>query len=164
MASESAHFKQQKANNLNPFANGKAQWEIDPLLEKQKAEAFERATHELNSGIVQQLRLRREQQLASMVVDNCYKTGFTFPQAQKCEQYLMEKDFKLNMLGSFAQDHLLKHRLAYEHECHGSAEFNALPSIAEKDRHYAYCHNHFLRKLRQETTPELEVKAKVLFE
>ena len=52
MASESAHFKQQKANNLNPFANGKAEWEIDPLLEKQKAEVFERVTHELNSGIV----------------------------------------------------------------------------------------------------------------
>ena len=52
MATESAHFKQQKAANLNPLVNGTAEWQVDPLLQKQKMDAFDRVAHDLNSGII----------------------------------------------------------------------------------------------------------------
>ena len=61
------------------------------------------------------------------------------------------------MLNTFTEDHLVKHRLAYLAECHESPEFHALPSIEEKDRHYTYCHNHFLRRLKQDVSQDLEV-------
>ena len=59
MASESAHFKQQAASNLNPIANGSADWQEDNLLKKQKDNIFARVSYELNSGIIQQLALKR---------------------------------------------------------------------------------------------------------
>ena len=163
MASESAHFKQQKAANLNSLVNGKADWQVDPMMQKAKEDAFARVEHDLNSGILQQLRLKREQGLASIIAESCYNAGLTFPQAEKCEAFVKDKDFKLKMLASFAQDHLMKHRMAYEAECHASPEFNRLPTIEEKDRHYAYCHTHFLRRLKQDVSQELEVKAREVF-
>ena len=76
------------------------------------------------------LALKRQQELAPIISENCYKTEFTYPQAEKCEEYMKAKDFKLNMLKSFTEDHLVKHRLAYDKECLGTAEFHNLPSLA----------------------------------
>ena len=60
MATESKHFINQLLQNLNPIANGKAEWQKDEKLTSEVNEAFERVASDLNTGILQHYLLARE--------------------------------------------------------------------------------------------------------
>ena len=148
---------------MNPLVNGKYTWQADPKLEREKNAVFERVAYELNSGILQTLRLQRERDLNGVIAEQCFADDFNYLQAARCEKFVRANDFKMNLIQNFAKDHLVKHQLAYDAECINSDEMKALGSVVEKDRAYVYCHNHFLRRLRQDVLPDLEEKARDLF-
>ena len=76
---------------------------------------------------------------------------------------MRSKDYKTNLLNSFVRDHLVKHEIAYDATCVKGSEMQGLKSMAEKDRHYQECHNSFVRRLKQDVSQELELKARELF-
>mgnify|MGYP000946950691 FL=1 len=142
MATESAYFRQQKARNPNTLINGNAEWQPDAKIEAKRVAAFERVSHDLNSGIIQKLRLQREQEMNKIVATQCYKNPeLSFPQANKCADWVRSKDFKTTLLKTFAADHLVQHHLAYQTECIDSEQMRSLKTIEEKDRSYVTCHN-----------------------
>lgn len=77
-AQESNLFKQQKLANMNPLVNGKYTWQADPKLEREKNAVFERVAYELNSGILQQLRLKRERDLNPVIAEQCFADDFNY--------------------------------------------------------------------------------------
>eukprot|EP00997_Jenningsia_sp_PLL12_P010696 NODE_8030_length_427_cov_57.113757_g7170_i0.p2 GENE.NODE_8030_length_427_cov_57.113757_g7170_i0~~NODE_8030_length_427_cov_57.113757_g7170_i0.p2 ORF type:complete len:56 (-),score=12.59 NODE_8030_length_427_cov_57.113757_g7170_i0:52-219(-) len=54
------------------------------------------------------------QKLDQHVNQNCYQNSkYNYLQGNACEQFHYENDYKLKILESFADDHLVKHQVAY---------------------------------------------------
>ena len=83
-------------------------------------------------------------------------------QAERCERFYTENDFKLNLLKSFVRDHTVPHLQQHE-KCYSGAAFDALPTNEEKDRVFEACHAKWLSNLKSDVTFELELKARQLF-
>ena len=165
MATESAYFRRQQKENPNSMVNGKAEWQPDAKMEQKRLDAFERVQYELNSGILQQLRLKREQEINTIVMNKCFKNAeLSFPQAEMCAEWVRQKDFKTSLINSFTQDHLAKHHLSYHLECVSNPAMQQMKTMEDKDRAYLTCNNTFIRRLKQEVHQELEVKARELFQ
>ena len=80
MASESKQFFLQKALNMNPTVNGKAEWKAEGKLTNEVTRALDRLSHDLEHGILLHFKLKREQQLNNIAIENCYsKKDFTLP-------------------------------------------------------------------------------------
>ena len=76
----------------------------------------------------------------STLADKCYKNNdYTYSQAERCEQFYQENDFKLNLLKSFVRDHTGAHLQQHE-KCYSGAAFEALRTNADKDREFEACH------------------------
>ena len=84
-------------------------------------------------------------------------------QAEKCERFYIENDFKLNLLGSFVRDHMVSHIKAHE-KCYSGAAFEALATNEDKDRAFEACHSKWISNLKNEVAFDLEVKARQLFQ
>ena len=56
-----------------------------------------------------------------------------------------------------------KYALEY-HNCYNSPDFDALPSIEEKDRKYDQCHKKLVKQMKETVVPELTEIAKKVFE
>ena len=119
---------------------------------------------DLEEGILTKLRLERQQQLMTMLADKCYKNNdYTFLQAERCERFYTENDFKLNLLGSFVREHTLPHLQQHE-KCYSGAAFESLATNEEKDRAFEACHSKWLSTLKSEVAFDLELKARQLFQ
>lgn len=80
-----------------------------------------------------------------------------------CERYYTDNDFKLNLIGRFADDYLVKHMVEVE-KCFSGEEFHQLPSSADKDRAFLACKQTWRSSLFATVVPDLEVKAKELLQ
>ena len=110
-----------------------------------------------------QLRLQRQRELERIVATKCYgRKDLSLEQADKCEEYYVKNDFKLNLLGRFSSDYLSKH-IAQLEQCYSSEQFQNLPSMADKDRAFLACKNEWRVKMFNEVVPDLEERAKSLF-
>ena len=80
-------------------------------------------------------------------------------QAQKCEEFHYQNDFKLGLLRTFFTDHITKHLKHYE-QCWRTPQFQALSSPEEKDLAFLDCHDRWLANLKENIVPELELRAR----
>ena len=74
-------------------------------------ETVQRVGTDLQEGILKHAKAVRMQSLQSVIADKCYaaENDLSFVQGKTCEDYMYEKDYKLNLLGSFYKDHLVRH-------------------------------------------------------
>jgi hypothetical protein len=80
-----------------------------------------------------------------------------------CEDFHYKNDYKLNILKSFYNDHIVKHLSNYE-QCYKGDTFERLPSIEDKDRAFLDCHGRWIRNLRGNVSQELEIRVRDLLQ
>ena len=77
--------------------------------------ALDRVSFDLNEGILAHLKAKRMQHLEKHAIETCFvKNDYTFQQAERCQKFLIEQDFKLNLINKFTADHLVRHVNAYD--------------------------------------------------
>ena len=75
---------------------------------------LERVAYDLNEGILANLKAKRVQYLEKHAIETCYaKNDYTFQQAERCQKFLIDQDFKLNLINNFTTDHLVRHVQSY---------------------------------------------------
>ena len=122
--------------------------------------ALNRVSYELNEGILSHLQAKRMHHLEKHAVEACFaKNDFTFQQAERCQKFLIDQDYKLNLIKSFTADHLVRHINAHE-SCYTNDVFASLKKNEDKDRVFVECHNHWIKNLNENVSQELEVKAR----
>ena len=160
-ATESQLFARLKARSLNALQNN-APWEIELRQQKEIEATLLEAKTRLEEGVLLQLRLQRQRDLNKLVASKCYqRKDLSYEQAEKCEEYYINNDFKLNLLSRFTSDYLPKHLISLE-RCIKGDEFTSLPSLADKDRAFLACKENWRANLQATVIPELEAKAKEL--
>ena len=85
--------------------------------------------------------------LEEHIIKNCYQNRtYNFMHAQKCEDFHVKNDFKLNILKNYFGDHIVRHLNDYE-SCWKNADFDDLKTNEEKDRAFLDCHNRWISNL-----------------
>ena len=111
-----AYFEQKVKKSLNSFSNGDFldQWKPDSKYEMEKNDAIDRVEHDIESGILTKFRVLRTKQLEHIAVANCYQNkSYSYMEAEQCEKFLYDNDFKLGLIKSFYKDHISKHVLSH---------------------------------------------------
>ena len=89
---------------------------------------------------------------------NCYESSkYTFAEAQMCETFHYDNDYKLNSIKTFWKDHVSKHVKSYQ-ECNKASA--SLATIADKDKAFADCHKDWIREFKTNQSQLLEVRAR----
>lgn len=136
MAEETEYFKQKKAQALNSITKNTNVWRPDASYVKQAQDTFDRISYQLDDGILLKQRAKREQELASKIASKCYeRDDLDFVQAQQCERFVRDNDYKMKMINGFKQEFLSKTWLDYI-ECHKSKDLHALKTNVEKDKQF----------------------------
>ena len=113
--SESDAFKANKKNSLNNLANSPDSWTLDVKYFQKAYDEIEKVKFGLEDGIILRMQVERLKYLEQQIIKNCYQNKtYTFMQAQKCEQFHIQNDFKLNLLKNFFNDHIVKHINEYQ--------------------------------------------------
>ena len=160
---ESDYFKQQRATSLNNLQRDLG-WNVDVKYFKQAIDALERAKFDIEDGIVLKLQALRQRELEEYVIKNCYgNKSYSFLQAQKCEEFHYQNDFKLGLLRTFFNDHIAKHINQYQ-QCWQNPEFERLTTNVERDEAFLECHGKWIGNLRENVVPELELRARDLLQ
>ncbi len=137
-------------------------WKPDTKRQMEMARTYEEAEFALEEGILSHLRAKRMRELEAYTVKNCWKNkNYNYLQAEKCESFHLQNDYKLGLLQSFTKDHLWKHSLSHE-TCWKNGRFEALDRI-EKDREFVKCHEKWVSNMREKVVPDLEQRAKEPF-
>ena len=111
------YFQDKQKNSLNSMINGDAAKIYSPDLKYslEFKDTMDRAKNDLNEGILLKFRMLRTKQLESLVASNCYENSkFTLNEAEICQKFHFENDYKLNAIGSFWRDHVSKHIKDYQ--------------------------------------------------
>ncbi len=154
------YFQNKVKNSLNALSNDAAAWKPDTKFEQEAASLSQRVQYELESGILTKYRVLRTRQLEQVAAQNCYgNKSYTFLEAEQCEKFLMQNDFKLNLIKDFYKDHHAKHYLSHQ-ACADQA--NEASTIVGKDKAYADCHNAWVSDFKQNQSQELEARARAL--
>ena len=66
-------------------------------------------------------------------------------EAEQCEKFHFENDYKMNAITNFWKDHISKH-IKDHNKCMGALDAHS--TVAAKDRAYADCHNGWLRDFK----------------
>ena len=157
---ESEAFRAQKAASLNNLVNQASAWQVDVKYFRKALDALEAAKFELEDGVILKSQILRQKELEAYVVKNCYQNKtYNFLQAQKCEEFHYNNDFKLNLLKTFFSDHVAKHLKQYE-SCWKNAEFENLNTNEEKDLAFVECHDKWVANLRENVVADLEVRVR----
>ena len=136
-------------------------WKPDQKYLIEAQSAMKRTQANLETGILTKYRVLRTQQIEGLVVENCYKKkNLNVLEAEQCDHFHHQNDYKLNLLNTFFKDHAAKHILSYQ-QC--EREVANLESIAEKDKAYADCHNNWLSDFKNNQSEDLELRARKLF-
>ena len=137
---------------------------LDTKYAKQMLDTVERVNVDLNEGILKHCAAQRLKHLLPVISENCFSASndLSYVHARTCEGYHLEKDYKLNLMKSFVRDHMVRHSTEYA-QCYTSEQFQALDDVAAKDEHFLDCHNRWIRRMREEVTPDLEEKAAKMF-
>ena len=149
---------------MNNLANNAGSWNVDVKYFRSALDALERAKFEIQDGIVLKLQAVRQKELEEFAVKNCYQNKtYNFLQAQKCEEFHYKNDYKLNILKTYFNDHIVKHLKSYE-SCWKNDEFQSLKTNEDKDLAFVQCHDKWLRNLRENVVPELETRVRELLQ
>ena len=157
-----AYFQDKVKNSLNSFSNGEnaAHWKPDQKYDMEKEDTIARVGDDLESGILTKFRVLRTRQLEQMAAQNCYSNkNYTFMEAEQCEKFMYENDFKLGMIKNFYKDHISKHVLSHSTCLHAA---KAMDSVADKDKAFADCHNTWVRDFKENQSQDLEARARSL--
>ena len=96
------------------------------------------------------------------VVKNCYENkSYTFEEAEICEKFHFDNDYKLNAIKTFWRDHIPKHLNAYQ-SCADQATSLEDATILEKEQVFADCHNAWVRDFKDNKVYEMELRARDL--
>ena len=108
------YFQDKQKKSLNSMVNSPDTWQPSDKYVHEFDNAIQRAHYDLEDGILNKFRALRTKQLENLVAQNCY-TGkkFTFDEAEFCEKYHYENDYKLNLINTFWADHIPKHANTY---------------------------------------------------
>ena len=110
---ESSRFQAIKNASLNALVNNSnsaTTWKPDIIQKQQATDAIDALTIHLNEGVLLNFTQQRIQELEKTVSKTCYnpKNDLNFLEAQKCEQYHYNNDYKLNMIQRFVGDHSIR--------------------------------------------------------
>ena len=106
----------------------------------------------------------RQRELEEFAVKNCYQNKtYNFLQAQKCEEFHYKNDYKLNILKTFFNDHIVKHLKNYE-ACWKNDQFAALKTNEDKDLAFVQCHDKWVNNLRENIVPDFETRIRDLLQ
>ena len=151
-------------NKFKTFQPLQYDWTPSDKLIYEANEAFDQASTDVDIGILEKFTALRMKELDKIINTNCYKNKeYNYLQAQKCEEYHMDNDYKLNLLNSFTRDHVWKYMVEYNN-CYNNSEFNSIADPTEKDRAYLKCHEDFMKQWDGQIQKELHTRAKELFE
>lgn len=164
MASESTQFQASRLASLNATQNNKGTWVLDAKYAQQMLETVDRVRTDLEEGILLHCQAVRVKQLLPTIAEKCFSSSndLSFVHAKTCEEYMYEKDYKLNLMKSFFRDHMVRHSNEYA-QCFQSEQFQSLTDMAAKDEYFLDCHNRWMRKMKEEVRPDLEEKAARIF-
>ena len=148
MAALTNHFEKR----LN---STKREWKLNEQYQFEAEDAIDSAKFKLETGMLAYLTAKREKELSAFILKNCYKNkDYNYLQSQKCEEFHLDNDFKLNAIKKFNEEHLWKHNLSWK-ECFTNDKFESTESIVEKDRAFLKCHRGWLKNL-DSVVPDLE--------
>ena len=119
-----------------------------------------RVQNDLEQGILTKYKVLRTRQLEGIVVKNCYENKqFTYNEAEMCEKFHMDNDYKLNAVSNFWKDHVSRHVKSYYQCSQGLERFE---SVADKDRAFADCNKHWIKEFKENESQSLELRARTL--
>ena len=101
---------------------------------------------ELTDGILTKFHLMRTKQLEAQIIEACYKKkSLNIDQAEACENFYMDNDYKLKNIEKFWEDHIPKHLINYQ-GCvnHAMTQKTTL----EKERVFDDCHNDWIKDFK----------------
>ena len=155
------YFKNKVKGSINALTNGEAlfDWKPDMTLNMEFNEEMTKARYQLEDGILLKFRVLRQRQLERQAAQTCYSDPkLNFIEAEQCEKFLVENDYKLSAINQFFYKNTIRHVKAYN-KCLELTENDDLSSMAEKDKVYLQCHNDWVRNFKQEVVPDLETRA-----
>ena len=165
MSLGSKAFHERNKTSLNSFNNADAArlWTPDQRYQLEVFDALKRQRVDLEGGILAKYKALRERQLMGVIAENCYKDkSLTFLEAEMCEDFHFKNDYKMKQIDSFWQDHISKHVLAYRQCSDSVGEMPAEATVLEKEKAFGACHDSWLRDFKDNTTIELEGRARQL--
>ena len=157
-------FLEKNKQSLNSFNNEEASrfWSPDQKYDLELVETLKRSKTDLEQGILARFNALRQRQLEQAIAQNCYsKKSYTYLEAEMCEKFHYDNDYKSNQIKSFWEDHISKHLRGYG-TCEDGAKQMQDATVLEKETYFADCHNAWIRDFKDQKHFELEVRAREL--
>mmetsp|Transcript_25690 Transcript_25690/g.39499 ORF Transcript_25690/g.39499 Transcript_25690/m.39499 type:complete len:99 (-) Transcript_25690:264-560(-) len=93
------YFQNKAKKSLNALSNDASAWKPDVKFENEASSLSQRVQYDLESGILSKYKMLRTRQIEQLASQNCYgNKNYTFLEAEQCENFMVENDFKLNMI------------------------------------------------------------------
>ncbi|CDW90063.1 UNKNOWN [Stylonychia lemnae] len=161
---ETDFFRQLREKSLNNLQNKPSSWTVDVKYINQAIETLDRVKYDLEEGLILKLQLQRLQQIDEIIMKNCFQNKtYNYLHALKCEEFHLKNDYKLNILKTFFQDHIIKHTQDYQ-KCWSGKEFQQLKSNEDKDKAFLECHRQWTKNVRENVSNELEARVRELLQ
>uniref|UniRef100_A0A7S3CWM8 Uncharacterized protein n=1 Tax=Strombidium rassoulzadegani TaxID=1082188 RepID=A0A7S3CWM8_9SPIT len=156
------YFQQKIKNSLNSFTNGEDvdSWAPDSQYYLEFSEVMERARLQLDQGILLKLSILRQRQLEKLAIEKCFKdSSLNFSEAEVCETFLYDNDFKLKALNNFYSENTVRHVKEYM-ACRNDPQVLEQNTLVGKEKAYMQCHNEWVKNFKSNTVYELEERAR----
>ena len=111
------YFKDKLSKSLNSMVNDDSQatWVPDHKYALEFKDAIDRVRNDLEQGILTKFRVLRTRQLEGIVASKCFENdSYTYSEAEACENFHFDNDYKLNAVNNFWFDHISKHVKDYQ--------------------------------------------------
>ncbi len=95
----SEYFHEKRKNSLNSFTNEEAakDWTPDHKYLMEVSDVIKRASMDIHDGILTKFSTLRTRQLEAKIGETCYsKKNATLEEAESCEKFTFDNDYKLN--------------------------------------------------------------------
>ena len=143
------YFLDKQKNSLNSFTNGDAlkSWEPDSKYIIEVKETLKRSQMDLEEGILLKYKVLRMRQLEQSISENCYgDSKLNMHEAEMCQNFHIENDYKLKIMDGFWKDHIPKHVKGYQSCMNG---IDKIETVVEKDKAFADCHKQWMKDWKQ---------------
>ena len=126
---------------------GTYEWKPNLVFEREHLKLLEDAEQDFEIEVASHIRDRRHRELEAHVLKNCYQNkDYTYLQAERCEKFHMDNDYKLRLINKFFKELIWKHALEHE-KCSRGAHFDSLPSVEAKDLYYLECNKKWMEAM-----------------
>ena len=79
------------------------------------SDILKRGSMDLHEGILSKFKQLRTRQLEKHIAETCYaKKSSSIKDAEQCQKFTMNNDYKLNQINNFMSDHIPKHIEQYQ--------------------------------------------------